>query len=68
MAAVSGGRGGRGGRGRKKGGKKGMRDTQAIWVGQGKNTRSDVHVHVCTTTLSAMVCEQHKSLLWAVSH
>lgn len=33
--SVGGGRGGRGGRGRKKGGKKGMRDTQAIWIGQG---------------------------------
>ncbi|CAI8015263.1 28S ribosomal protein S5, mitochondrial [Geodia barretti] len=34
--SVGGGRGGRGGRGRKRGGKKGMRDTQAIWIGQGK--------------------------------
>ena len=33
--SVGGGRGGRGGRGRKRGGKKGMRDTQAIWIGQG---------------------------------
>ena len=39
--AVSGGRGGRGGRGRKRGGKKGMRDTQAIWIGQGVYFGSD---------------------------
>ena len=33
--SVSGGGGGRKGRGRRTGGKKGMRDTQAIWIGQG---------------------------------
>ena len=44
--SVGGGRGGRGGRGRKRGGKKGMRDTQAIWIGQGKATRKGVFINV----------------------
>ena len=35
MGGVSGGRGGRGGRGRKKGGKKGLRQTAAVALGEG---------------------------------
>lgn len=40
--SVGGGRGGRGGRGRKRGGKKGMRDTQAIWIGQGSHSQTHI--------------------------